>query len=282
MTTIDVPTAPPDDLRYRHRLRLFSALRDLWRARELVRTLAERDLRARYKQALLGFGWAVVTPVVFMLVFSLFIPRVAKINTHGVAYPLFAYLGLLPWSFFSSSMSQGGQSLVANAGLLNKVYCPREVFPLGSVIVATVDMSIATGILGLLFAIYSFMPKATSLWVPVLLAVQLAFTLGLTFLVSAVLVYFRDVRHALPMLLQLGLFATPVAWGIEMVPQSLRVLYSIANPLAPVIDGYRRTVLFGEPPQFRYLVPGAISSAVLLVVGYLTLKRLEPRFADVA
>jgi ABC-type polysaccharide/polyol phosphate export permease len=129
-------TGPSPELLFRRRVRLFAAMGELWRARELVRTLAERDLRARYKQAVLGLSWAVVTPLLLMVAFTLVFPRVAQVDTGGVPYPLFSYLGLVPWAFFSASVSQGGQSIINNAGLLNKVYCPREVFPIGSVAVA--------------------------------------------------------------------------------------------------------------------------------------------------
>jgi ABC-type polysaccharide/polyol phosphate export permease len=279
---VAVAVEPPPELRFRLKLRLFAGIREVWQARELVRTLAERDLRVRYKQAVLGFAWAVLTPLALMAVFTLFFQRVAKVDTGGAPYALFAYLGLLPWTFFSTSVAQGGQSLVTNAQLVNKVYCPREVFPLASVVVAGIDTSIAVSMLGVLFAVTGYAPKVTTLWVPVLLLVQVAFTFGVTVVTSAVLVFFRDLRHALPIILQLGLFATPVAYGMEVVPASLQVAYSVLNPLAPVIDGYRRTILLGLPPDWGLLLPGAVSAVFMLVIGYAVFKRLEPGFADYA
>jgi ABC-2 type transport system permease protein/lipopolysaccharide transport system permease protein len=273
---------PPPELLFRLRVNLPTAVREVWRARGLVRTLAERDFRVRYKQAFLGLAWTVLTPFALMVVFTLFFQRLAKVDTGGAPYALFAYLGLLPWTFFSTSVSQGGQSLVANSQLVNKVYCPREVFPLASVVVAAVDTAIATVMLGLLFVVTSFMAKATTVWVPVLLAVQVAFTCGVTLITASAIVFLRDLRHVLPIALQLGLFATPVAYGMSVVDPSLRVLYSALNPLAPVIDGYRRTVLLGLPPDWHLLVPGAVTSAVVLALGYLMFKRLEPGFADYA
>lgn len=273
---------PPADILYRPKLRIVGAVQEIWRGRELVRTLAEREFRIRYKQTVLGLAWAVLTPLALMVVFTLFFQRVAKVDTGGAPYVLFAYLGLLPWTFFSTSVSQGGQSLVMNTQLLGKVYCPREVFPIASVTVAAIDGSIALVPLGILFALTGFTPKATSVWVPVLLVVQVAFTLGVTLIISAVLVYLRDLRHALPIILQLGLFATPVAYGIDVVPPSLQVAYSAANPLAPVIDGYRRTVLLGMAPDWHLLLPGAITALGGLAVGYIVFKRLEVGFADYA
>lgn len=279
---LEPPDSPPADLVFRRRVGARAAVAEVWRFRELLRTLAEREIRARYKQALLGFSWAVITPLVLMVVFSVFVRRVADVDTGDVPYPLFAYLGLLPWTFFSTSLSAGGQSLVTNSSLLNKIYCPREVFPLASVVVAGVDTIISTAILGVLFGVFTFMPKMSSLWVPALLLIQLGFTIAVTLIVSGVLVYLRDLRQALPLLLQFGLFATPVAWGIDVVPPSLQVLYSVFNPLAPVIDGYRRTILFDQAPQWDLVLPAAASTAVLLGVGYVVFKRLETGFADAA
>jgi ABC-2 type transport system permease protein/lipopolysaccharide transport system permease protein len=274
--------APSSELRYRRRIRLVRSMRALWRARELVRTLSERELRARYKQAVLGFAWAVVTPLALMAVFTLFFNRLAQIPTGGAPYPLFAYLGLLPWTFFSTSVNQGGQSLIQNIPLLNKVSCPREVFPIASVAVAGLDMAVALGALGVLFVVYGFLPQATSAWVPLLLLIQVAFTLGVALVTSAIIVYLRDLRHALPILLQLGLFATPVAYGIDVVPTRFQQLYVVVNPLAAVIDGYRSTVLLGQPPPWDLILPAAISSAVFLALGYILFKRMETGFADVA
>ena len=282
MTAASRATEPPPDSLFRLKVRVVPAIREVWQRRELVRTLAERDLRVRYKQAFLGIAWSILTPLALMVVFTVFFQRVAKVDTGGAPYALFAYLGLLPWTFFSTSVSQGGQSLVTNNQLVNKVYCPREVFPLASLAVAAVDTILATLVLGLLFAITGFMPKPTSVWVPVLLTVQVAFTFGITLVMSAVLVFLRDLRHVLPIILQLGLFATPVAYGIDVVAPSLQVWYSALNPLAPVIDGYRRTILLGLPPDWQLLGPAALTSALLLGVGYVLFKRLEPGFADYA
>jgi ABC-2 type transport system permease protein/lipopolysaccharide transport system permease protein len=172
---------------------------------------------------------------------------------------------------------------VNNSSLLNKVYCPREVFPISSVCVAGFDAMISTGVLGILFVIYTFAPKATTLWVPVLLLIQIAFTVGLTLFVSGILVYLRDLRQALPILLQLGLFATPVAYGIDdIVPQAWRPFYCAINPLAAVIDGYRRTVVLGEAPRWGLLGPAVVSTMVVLILGYLLFKKLETGFADAA
>jgi ABC-2 type transport system permease protein/lipopolysaccharide transport system permease protein len=280
--SVVIPAEPPREIRYRHHLRVAHALGEAWRSRELILTLAERDLRARYKQTVLGAAWAVLLPLALMVVFSVFLQRVAKFDTHGVPYPLFAYVALVPWGFFTSTVTNGGQSLVLNNSLLNKVACPREVFPVAAMLVAGFDMLVSIGVLGLLFVIEQFAPKSTAIWVPVLFLVQVAFTLAVTLIVSATLVYVRDLRQALPIVLQLGLFATPVAYGMNLIPVRFRTVYSFLNPLAPVIDGYRRTILFGSPPDWSLVAAGALGAFALLIGGYQLFKRLEVGFADVA
>ena len=279
---VEAAAGPPRALRFRRDVRFRRSAVELWRARELVRTLAERDLRARYKRTVFGAAWAIILPVVMMVAFTLVIRRVARVDTSGVPYPLFAYIGLLPWTFFTISVSTGSQSLRSNMSLLNKVYCPREVFPLSSVAVAAVDTCMSALVLGILFGIFRFAPRSTVLWVPALLLVLFAFTFGVTLVCASVSVYFRDLRHALPILLQVGLFVTPVAYGLSSIPGSVLLAYSAINPLVPVIDGFRRVVLFGMPPQWDLVLVGGISSVTLLVGGYLLFKRLETGFADVA
>jgi ABC-2 type transport system permease protein/lipopolysaccharide transport system permease protein len=161
---------PLPEQRFRRTLDVGGAMRELWRSRELISTLGERDLRVRYKQAFLGAAWALLTPIALMIVFTVFLQRVADIETGGVPYPVFAYVGLIPWGFFSTSVSLGGQSLVANNPLLNKVYCPREVFPLASMFVAAADMVLSSLVLIPLFAITDFWPRITSVWIPLLFA----------------------------------------------------------------------------------------------------------------
>jgi ABC-type polysaccharide/polyol phosphate export permease len=273
---------PAPHLRFRRPFRPVAAVRQLFHARELIRTLAERELRVRYKQAILGLAWALITPLALTLVFSVFIRRVATIDTGPAPYELFAYLGLLPWTFFSTSVSVGGLSLVQNIPLLNRVYCPREVFPLASVLVAGFDMLVALVPLAALFLIYGFFPQPTSYWVPVLLVLQVVFSLAAALMISAIVVYLRDLRHALPIILQLGLFATPVAYGLDAVPASLKTVYVMINPLGAVINGYRRTVLFGLPPDWGLILPAAASALVMLTTSYYLFKRMETGFADVA
>jgi ABC-type polysaccharide/polyol phosphate export permease len=278
------PAEPRTEIWYRRRMSARVALRDLWRARELVITLAERDLRVRYKQAVLGFAWALFTPVILMLVFTLVFSRLTSVKTGGVPYPLFAFVGLIPWTFFSNSVSGGGQSLVGNMQIVNKVYCPREVFPVGTVAVAVVDALMSLIVLAVLFAIEGFAPKPETYYVPLFLPALFAFTLGITLAVSSLIVYLRDLRQVLPVLIQFALFATPVAYGIEVIAHTRArlLLYSALNPLAPVIDGLRRTILLGYQPDWEALGVGTASAFIFLAVGFWLFKRLEGGIADIA
>ncbi len=274
---------PPDELRFKRNVKFLPAIRELWQDRELVRTLAERELRARYKQAWLGAAWAVIVPFTYMIAFTLFFKRVADVRTGDVPYAILSYMGLLPWTFFSNSMSSASLSLTSNLSLLNKVYCPREVFPIATIFVAGFDMIISSSVLVVLCTVLTFMPSFTTIWaLPAIWLVQIPFMVGLALILSAATVYMRDLRHGLPILLQIGLFATPVAYGMRVVPKDLRWLYSLVNPLAPVIEGYRRVLLEGKTPQWGYLALGGITAWILLIGGYKMFKRLETGIADVA
>ncbi|MCU7825756.1 ABC transporter permease [Kitasatospora sp. DSM 101779] len=277
-----VPEGPPPELLFKRRLRPAQTARELWAARELVRALAERDLRARYKQAVLGFAWAVLTPLALCAIFTLVFHRAVKIDTGGVSYPLFAYVGLIVWQFFSNTMNQGALSLANNLSLLNKVYCPREVFPLATMLVASVDMLIGVGVLGVLFLATWTAPAATALWVLPLLAIQFAFTYGVALILSVAVVYLRDVRHLLPIITQMGVFATPVAYPLARIPVRMQEIYCGINPLGAVIEGYRRALLYGQAPDAGLTGIAAVSSLVFLVGGYLFFKKLETGIADVA
>lgn len=280
--TVRPAGVPSPDIRYRPKLNLFSALRELWHDREMIRSLAEREMRARYKQTFLGIAWAVITPFLLMVVFTLFFKRAVRVDTGGAAYPLFAYLGLMPWSFFSTGVSQGSVSLIANVPLLNKVYCPREVFPLGSIVLAIVDTSIALLALVVLFIFEGTAPTGTFFYAPLFLPMLFAFTIGTVMIMSSVMVYLRDLRTTLPLALQLGLFATPIAYSINSVPENLRTLYVAVNPLVTVIDGLRRTVLFDQAPNWQYFGISSATAFSVLIFGYWIFKRLEGGIADVA
>ena len=277
-----LPEGPDPSTRYRRRLRPSQVLRELRGTGDLVRALAERDLRSRYKQAAFGAAWAVVMPLLLMVVSTVFFQRVARQETDPAPYALYAYLGTLPWAFVNSSITSGAGVFVANNSLLNKVYCPREVFPLASIAVALADLLVGIAVLGVLFAGFGYGPTATAVWVPVLLAIQFLFTLGITFALSGLVVYLRDLRQLVPLVIQVGLLATPVFYGVDRLPDGMVRWYATFNPLVGVIDGYRRTVLYGQAPDWSLVGPGAAMAVVYFVAGYALLKKLESGFADVA
>jgi ABC-type polysaccharide/polyol phosphate export permease len=275
---------PPAETMFRRRVRLGPALAEVWQFREIILTLAERDLRARYKQALLGFAWALVVPVTLMLVFTFFFTKFAHIDSQGAPYALYSYLGLIPWTFFYGSVNNGGMSIITNMPLVNKVYCPREIFPIAAILVAAVDTAASVLVLVILFPITGYTPHIQIVYAPLLILVELLFTLAVTLFISVMLVYLRDLRHALPLLLQLGLFATPVAYGVSAISKSQAFLfvYSALNPLSPVIEGFRRSILFGESPDWLPLAVGGASSVLFLAFAYRLFKRLETGVADIA
>lgn len=281
--SVTLATEPRPEIWFRRRVGLRAALRELAQYRELVFTLAERDLKARYKQTLLGAAWAIMTPLLLMLAFTLVFTRF-KVNTNGIPYPVFSYLALIPWTFFSATVSGGGLSIVTNLSIVNKVYCPREIFPIASLAIATVDTLVSTTVLGVLFAVTGTAPHVEALYAPLLIAVLVVFSLGLALIISSTLVYLRDLRYAVPIVLQLLLFATPVAYGFDLMAKTplRKIVYSALNPVAAVIDGLRRTVLLGLEPRWIPLGAATATSLLVLIFGYLLFKRLETGIADFA
>ncbi len=278
-----IPDQPPRELRFRRKLSPRADLIELARSRRLLRALTERELRVRYKQAHLGFAWAILTPATLMIIFTLLSAHsVINIGTSGKPAYLFAYAGLVPWTFFANSITQGGMSLVTNLYLVNKIYCPREVFPISSVLVSIVDGFVASLIFLVLFPIGHTTPSVTSYWIPFLFLLEVIFTLGIALIASIIVVYLRDLRHLIPIIVQFGLFATPVMYSLSKLPENIQVIYSAINPLAPIIDSIRQAILFDQGPEWNLLAYAIPSSLIYLAIGYSLFKRLEPRVADVA
>jgi ABC-type polysaccharide/polyol phosphate export permease len=221
-----------------------------------------------------------------MIAFTVLFTKVTHIRgiPKDVPYVLFSYLGLIPWAFFSSAVSGGSSSLTSQVPLLNKLYCPREVFPLNAMGDACFDALIASTILLILFPIEGFAPKIETLWFPIVLLPLFMASLGVALFTSVVTVYVRDFSQIVPMALQIGLFATPVAYPLDQLIRNptLQLVYSGINPIAPVLDSLRRTVLQGMQPDWPALAIGGASSFLMMTVGYLFFKRLETGLADVA
>jgi lipopolysaccharide transport system permease protein len=255
-------------------------LGELWRNRELLFFLVWRDVKVRYKQTALGAAWAIIQPVAAMVVFSLIFGRFANLPSEGVPYPVFVYSGLLAWLYFSQAVSQAGASIVQNVNLVTKVYFPRLIIPTAAVVAPLLDLLVASGVLIGLMAWYGIVPgwHVISLGGFVLLAVVAALGVGLW--MSALNVRYRDVPYALPFLLQLWLYASPVIYPIELLPSTWRWVFSL-NPMAAVIDGFRWALLNTDPVPVSVLVPGIAVAVGLAVTGLLYFRRVQDHFADV-
>lgn len=269
-----------------------SAIVNLITYRELLGTLARKNITIRYKQAYLGIAWAVIKPLTLMLIFTL-VKSFIGIDSGSIPYPVLTFAALMPWIFFQESASEGVTSVVNNTALIKKIYFPREIFPITSVATKLIELGINFMILAALMAWYGMVPTIYVLWVPLLILYTVLAALTVSFFGSAVNVYFRDVGQALPVLLSLLMYASPVIYPLQLVKDKLLAqqaagewshlfytLYTL-NPLAGIIDAFQRLVLRGEAPDLAAMVPGAIAIAVLLPLSYLYFKRAESYFADV-
>ncbi len=287
LTTEDLgDLRPPPKQRYP--VRILQKVAELWRARELLYTFVERDLRVRYKQAVLGAFWAIAQPLMLMVVFSVVFGRIAKVPSEGLPYIVFSYAALVPFQLFASSLNYGTSSIVSNWATIRKIYMPREIFPLAAVLSAGFDFLVSSVILiGILFS-FGIFPSGTWIAYPVLLAVLMLFATSITMLVSMTTAYVRDTRYGIPLLLQILMFASPVAYPLSRVigPEGaingwLADAYPYLNPLVPIMDGFRRVLAHGQWPDWGPLASAAGVGVVLLAVVYRGYKRLDPNFADV-
>jgi len=254
---------------------------ELWEYRELFAFLVWRDVSVRYKQSLLGILWALLTPIVTMVVFTILFGRVAKIETGGVPYPVFAYAGLLPWLFFSQSLQRATVSMVSERNLLTKIYFPRLIVPMAATLAPLVDFAIASSVLFAMMIFYEIAPTLHSLTLLPLCVVWAWVTaVGVGTWLSALNVYFRDVGQVIPFLVQIWMYASPVVYPASLVPPGWRWLYAL-NPMTGVIEGFRFGLLgHGDPPGGVVLVSACVS-IVLFVSGGLFFRRMERSFADV-
>jgi lipopolysaccharide transport system permease protein len=271
---------------------MLTVVRNLIEYRELMAVLAWKNVTLRYKQAYLGIAWAVVKPVMLMLIFSL-VKSFVGIDSGNIPYPLLTFAALMPWIFFQESASEGVSSVVGNANLIKKIYFPREIFPLTAVITKLVELGINFVILAGLMLWFHFIPSIYILWVPVIIIYTILAALSIAFVGAAINVYYRDVGTALPVLLSLLMYASPVIYPLQLVKDKLLVhqaagewsnaLYTLytLNPLAGIIDAFQSVVLRNEAPDLASMVPGAILVAILLPLSYAFFKRAESYFADV-
>lgn len=260
--------------------------------RELIAVMAWKQIIVRYKQSYLGLAWAVLKPFTLMLVFTL-LNSIIGISTGSIPYPVLSFTALIPWVYFQESTSEGVGSIVNNAQLIRKIYFPREVFPITGVLTKLVEFVISSLILGCLMLYFGVAPASTIVWVPAILLYMILASLTVAFIGGALNVFYRDVGTMLPILLQLMMYASPVIYPMSLVKRKLLVdqaagpwsdvLYRLytCNPMAGIIDAFQRTVLYGQPPDWDVIWPGAIVVALLFPISYASFKRAERHFADI-
>ena len=254
-------------------------LRDLWQYRDLLYILTMRDIKVRYKQTLLGAAWAIIQPLFTMLIFTLFFGKLAGMPSDGIPYPIFAYAGLLPWTFFSNAVTNSGNSLVGNSNLITKIYFPRMIIPMASVASGLLDFVIAFGLLIVLMFYYGVGLSINLLMLPVLLVLTSLLAIGVGMWMSALNVKYRDIRYALPFLVQLGMFASPIIYPLSLVPEKWRWLMAL-NPLAGQIEAYR-SAFFGKPFDWLSLGVSAVLTFAVLIYSAYNFRRMEKSFADI-
>jgi lipopolysaccharide transport system permease protein len=254
-------------------------LKDLWNYRELIYFFTWRDLKVRYKQTLLGASWAILQPVLTMVVFSIFFGGLAKVPSDGVPYPIFSYTALLPWTLFSKALQDASRSLVSSANIISKVYFPRLILPLSSTLAGLVDFMIAFVVLLLMMVLYGIHPTANLWLLPLLILLALITAIGVSLWLSALNVMYRDVGHMLPFLNQFWMYITPIAYSSSIVPEKWKFIYAL-NPLTGVVEGFRWALLgTGEGPGITLLISSCI--AILITIsGLFYFRRMERKFAD--
>lgn len=255
-------------------------LRDLWVYRELLYFLAWREIKIRYKQTVLGLAWAIIQPLMMMIVFTLFFGNLAQVPSEGIPYPLFNYAALLPWTLFSEGINRSANSLVQDVNLVRKIYFPRLVMPLAGVLAPVVDFAIAfTILIGMMFY-YDYPPTAGLLWLPAFLILAIITALGVGLWLAALNIKYRDLRYTIPFLIQVWLFASPVVYPSSLLPQKYQLVFAL-NPMAGVIEGFRWALLGTQPPNSLIAVSTLIV-LVILVSGAYYFRRCEKTFADVS
>jgi lipopolysaccharide transport system permease protein len=285
---IAVPSLGEDDSRPLHVIRpaklsldqmrrSVSALPRYW---DLLVVLTQHRIRVRYKQSALGLLWAIIQPVAMMVTFAVVFTVFARVPSGGYPYALFAYAGLLPWTAFSSAVISASSSLVTHAPLVTRVYFPREILPLTYIAAAIFDLIISSSVLGGMLLYYRVPLTAAVFWVIPLLLVLAAFAVAVSLLLAALNVRYRDVSVAVPLMLQVWLFASPVLYSLDAVPASIRTWY-VLNPMAGIVNGFRRAVLSGLAPDAAALGTAVLITALLLPIAYAVFKHVEATMADV-
>lgn len=259
---------------------IIKGLTKLFEHRELLWNLTSREIKARYKQSFLGYFWVILNPFFQMLVMSFVFAFILRVSPPGIPYPIFLYVGLLPWLFFQNSLSSAVNSLVGNASLIRQIDLPREVFPLSTILAKIVDFFLASLILIGFFVYYRLPININALWFIPIFLIQIVLTTGLGFFISALNLFYRDIQYLLGLILTLWMYLTPIIYSVDIVPEKYRWIFKL-NPMSVLINAYRQTIIGGGLPNFTSLSIGLAVSLLILFIGYKTFKRLEGLFADI-
>ena len=254
-------------------------LMDLWRYRELIYFMTWRDLKVRYKQTFIGAGWAILQPFMIMVVFSIFFGGLAKMPSDNIPYPIFSFAALLPWELFVKALSSASRSLITSSHMLTKVYFPRMILPLATILAGLVDFGIAFLVLMAMMAFYGIAPTATIWTLPLFLLLALITTLGVGLWLAALNVLYRDVSYITPFLTQFWMYITPIAYPASMVPEKWRLLYAL-NPMTGVVEGFRWALFGTQTTIWPMLAVSSVISLCLLISGLFYFRRMERQFAD--
>lgn len=255
-------------------------LRELWEYRELLYFFVWRDLKVRYRQTILGIFWAIVQPFFTMVIFSLFFGKLSQVDSDGLPYPIFSYAALVPWTFFSNALSNASNSLIVSANMLKKIYFPRMMLPIATVIAGLVDFLLAFIVLIGMMWFYHLVPTINIIWLPLFLLLALITSLGVSLWLSAMNVQFRDVRYTIPFLTQAWLFATPIAYSSSLLSEPWKTIYGI-NPMAGVVESFRWALLGADTAPGPIIIVSSVAALALFISGAYYFRRLEKDFADI-
>jgi lipopolysaccharide transport system permease protein len=260
--------------------KILKDIKEITHHREVLWNFTLREIKVKYKQSILGILWAILQPLSMMAIFTIIFSRFIKMPSDGMPYPIFSFAALLPWVFFSNSIMSSASSIVSNMNLLKKIYFPREIFPIASILAAFVDFCIAGCIFMAMLIFYKTHISLNILYLIPILLLEIGFILVISLFVAAANVYYRDVRYVIPLVTQLWMYASPVIYPISVVPQHLRPFYML-NPMAFIIDSYRKVLVLGVAPDWSYLGFVSIATIILLWFAYAFFKKIEMSFADV-
>ncbi len=258
----------------------FSTISSLWQYHELLYFFIWRDIKVRYKQTIVGMSWAIIQPLLAMIVFSIFFGKLAKMPSDNIPYPVFCYTALVPWIFFANALSQCSESLVRSSDLIKKIYFPKLAIPLSSVLSGAVDFALSLVVLFIMMPFFGVSPTAEIIWLPLFILLAITTSIGVGLWLATLNVIFRDVRYAVPFLIQLWLYASPVVYPSSLLPEPWRSIYGI-NPMAGVVEGFRWSLLGTGNPPGTMLAVSACISLILLFTGILFFSRVEKKMADI-